>query len=140
VVDLRFLLDTNIVSELFRLQPNSAITVRYAQNLDEIAIASVTWHELLYGFYRLPDSRRKEELSFFLSQIIRPNVLILDFDEMAAEWFASERARLTGLGRTPSYSDGQIAAIAAVNDLILVTRNVSDYSDFTEIEIENWFD
>ena len=103
-------------------------------------LRSRLWHELLYGFHRLPTSRRKEELGFFLRQIIRPNVSILDYGEDGAEWFASERVRLTGTGRMPSYADGQIAAIAAVNDLILVTRNVSDYSDCSGLAIEDWFE
>ncbi|MGV0029064.1 PIN domain-containing protein [Phormidesmis priestleyi] len=140
MVSLRFLLDTNIVSELSRLQPNRFVTTKYVQNIEDIALASVTWHELLYGFHRLPTSRRKEELGFFLRQMIRPNVLVLDYGEAAAEWFASERARLTGLGRSPSYADGQIAAVAVANHLILVTRNVSDYSDFAGLAIENWFE
>jgi tRNA(fMet)-specific endonuclease VapC len=37
----------------------------------------------------------------------------------------------------PSYPDGQIAAIAKVNNLSLVTRNVSDYPDFDGLTIEN---
>lgn len=137
---MRFLLDTNIVSELSRLQPNRLVTTRYAQSIEDIALASVTWHELLYGVHRLPNSRRKEELGVFLRQMVRPNVRVLDYGEAAAEWFASERARLTGLGRSPSYADGQIAAVAAVNILVLVTRNVSDYSDFAGLAIENWFE
>lgn len=137
---MRFLLDTNIVSELAKPQPNSLVTTRYAQNIGEIALTCVSWHELLYGFHRLPKSRRKEELGFFLRQIIRPNILMLDYSEVAAEWFASERARLAGLGRSPSYADGQIAAIAAVNNLVLVTRNVSDYADFAGLSVENWFE
>jgi tRNA(fMet)-specific endonuclease VapC len=43
------------------------------------------------------------------------------------------------LGKTPSYVDGQIAAIAVVNDLVLVTNNEADYADFQGIQIENWF-
>ncbi|KAM3093193.1 type II toxin-antitoxin system VapC family toxin [Phormidesmis sp. 146-12] len=128
------------MSELFRLQPNLAIETKYAQNIDDIAIASVTWHELLYGFHRLPTSRKKEESGFFLRQIIRPNVSILDYGEVEAEWFAIERARLAGTGRMPSYADGQIAAVAAVHNLILVTRNISDYSNFSGLAIENWFE
>jgi predicted nucleic acid-binding protein len=50
-----------------------------------------------------------------------------------------ERARLIPLGLTPSYADGQIAAIAKVNNLILVTRNVADYANFQDLAIENWF-
>jgi tRNA(fMet)-specific endonuclease VapC len=43
------------------------------------------------------------------------------------------------LGKTPSFADGQIAAIAQVNNLILVTNNVSDFSDFHNLQLENWF-
>jgi tRNA(fMet)-specific endonuclease VapC len=57
----------------------------------------------------------------------------------AAEWFAEERARLSQIGRPPSYPDGQIAAIAATNDLILVTRNTTDFADFIDLQVENWF-
>jgi tRNA(fMet)-specific endonuclease VapC len=44
------------------------------------------------------------------------------------------------LGKPPSLSDGQIAAIAKANGLILVTRNISDYKEFLDLRIENWFD
>ncbi len=59
-------------------------------------------------------------------------------DIAAAEWFAVERARLTSIGKTPAYADGQIAAIAQVNNLTLVTNNVADYTDFQNLNIENW--
>jgi len=44
-----------------------------------------------------------------------------------------------GHWRTPPYLDGQIAAIAVVNDLILVTNNTSDYADFQNLQLQNWF-
>jgi tRNA(fMet)-specific endonuclease VapC len=43
------------------------------------------------------------------------------------------------MGKTPAYADGQIAAIAQVNNLTLVTNNVSDYADFADLKLENWF-
>ncbi|MGL5196257.1 MAG: type II toxin-antitoxin system VapC family toxin [Chroococcales cyanobacterium] len=136
---MKFLLDTNIISESMKLQPSDILLAHFRQNLEESAIASVTWHELLYGLYRLPESRRKRMLSDYLAQVIQAQTIILPYSQSAAEWFAAERARLTALGRMPSYPDGQIAAIAKVNNLILVTRNVSDYADFDGLTIENWF-
>ncbi|EDZ96143.1 MAG: type II toxin-antitoxin system VapC family toxin [Limnospira sp. PMC 1291.21] len=135
---MKFLLDTNIISESIKLQPNPAFLAQFRHNLPESAIASVTWHELLYGFHRLPESRRKRLLSHYLTQVIQNKMIILPYCDRAAEWFAIERARLTTLGRTPSYPDGQIAAIARVNDLVLVTRNVSDFADFDGLTLENW--
>ncbi|MFB2768745.1 type II toxin-antitoxin system VapC family toxin [Pelatocladus sp. BLCC-F211] len=135
----RFLLDTNIISEPLRPQPNTAVIQKLHQYEEDIVIASVTWHELLFGCYRLPASKRRDRIEQYLKEIVQPNIPILAYDEMAAEWFALERARLVKIGKTPAYSDGQIAAIAKVNALTLVTNNVSDYADFQELPLENWF-
>lgn len=138
-MSIKFLLDTNIISESIKLQPNDIFLECFRQNLEESAIASVTWHELLYGLYRLPESRRKQNLSDYLTEVIQARMIILPYCDAAAGWFAAERSRLTALGRMPSYPDGQIAAIAQVNHLILVTRNISDFADFEGLAIENWF-
>jgi tRNA(fMet)-specific endonuclease VapC len=138
-MSIKFLLDTNIISESIKLQPSDIFLEHFRQNLADSAIASVTWHELLYGLYRLPESRRKRNLSDYLTQVIQEKMIILPYCGAAADWFAAERARLTTLGQMPSYPDGQIAAIAKVNNLILVTRNISDYANFAGLTIENWF-
>jgi len=61
-------------------------------------------------------------------------------DGRAAQWQAEQRARLRQAGRSPSYPDSQIAAIATVNDLVLVTRNSVDFVDFQGLQIKNWFE
>ena len=63
---------------------------------------------------------------------------ILDYDREAAEWHASERARLTASGEMPAFVDGQIAAIAVVHDLTLVTLNVRDFSRFDRLTVVSW--
>lgn len=136
----RFLLDTNIISEPLKLQPNQKIILMLQQYQGEISIACVTWHELLFGCYRLPTSRKRDRIEQYLKEIVEPNIPIIPYNVAAAEWFALERARLTLIGKPPAYADGQIAAIAMVNKLTLVTNNVSDYADFKNLTIENWFD
>jgi len=42
------------------------------------------------------------------------------------------------LGKVPSFVDGQIAAIARVNGVALVTRNTPDFESFDEIKVLNW--
>jgi len=64
---------------------------------------------------------------------------VLPCDRRAAEWHARQRARLVNEGRTPPYLDGQIAAIAAVNGLTLVTHNVTDFAAFEGLTVEDWF-
>jgi tRNA(fMet)-specific endonuclease VapC len=76
----------------------------------------------------------------YLEQRVRPTRPILPFDAAAGEWQARERTRLTRIGRTPPYADTQIAAIAAVNDLVLVTRNAGDVGESAGLNVESWFD
>lgn len=64
--------------------------------------------------------------------------MILPYDEAAADWHADERARLAAIGLTPPFADGQIAAVAAVNGLVLVTANVADFRHFQGVTVEDW--
>jgi tRNA(fMet)-specific endonuclease VapC len=135
---IRFLLDTNVISEAIKALPNKAVMRKLEVHQEEIAIASPVWHELQFGCYRLPASRKRSILKSFLSDVVRPSMEILPYDEAAAEWHADQRARLNTIGKPPSFVDGQIAAIAKVNQLILVTRNVSDFEVFSELDLQNW--
>jgi tRNA(fMet)-specific endonuclease VapC len=139
-MSLRYLLDTNIISEAIRPQPNNNVMRHLLDARSTTAIASVVWHEALLGCYRMPESRRCQAIEAYLQEEVKARLPILPYTQAAAEWFAEERARLIPIGLTPSYADGQIAAIAAANSLILITRNVADYENFTRLVIENWFD
>lgn len=136
----RFLLDTNILSEATRIQPNSAVLRKLEQYNQSLATASVVLHELMFGCYRLGASKRRQMLEEYITSLLTRSILIFSYDLNTAQWHALERAKLVSLGRTPTYADGQVAAIAAVNDLILVTNNKADYTDFQDIQIENWFE
>ena len=138
MVAARYLLDTNALSEPPRPRPNPGLLDRLSEHREELATAAPVWHELLVGARRLAPSRRREELERYLASAVRDAMPILPYDGAAAEWHASERVRLGALGRTPAYVDGQIAAIAYVNKLILVTANVSDFADFAGLGVENW--
>jgi tRNA(fMet)-specific endonuclease VapC len=137
-VSLVFLLDTNIISEPLRPSPNQQTLARLQQHTGEIATASVVWHELLFGCQRLAESAKRDAIEDYLTTVVAVEVPILPYDVDAASWHASERARLVAIGKTPPFVDGQIAAIAAVNDLTLVTANVSDYAYFEGVRVENW--
>lgn len=139
-MNLTYLLDTNIASEPLRPAPNQQILDRLRRHEAEIAIAAVVWHELLYGSYRLSPSAKKSAIEAYLNDVIALSFPILPYDTQAAQWHAAERARLVSLGQTPPFVDGQIAAIARVNNLILVTANTTDFFTFQDLRVENWFD
>lgn len=136
---LEFLLDTNILSEPLRPYPNQSVIQKIWENQQKIATASVVYHEMYYGMASLTVSRRRSMIEAYLRDEVLAKLPILGYSTEAAQWHATERACLKQLGKTPPFVDGQIAAIAAVNDLVLITRNLSDYQEFRGLKIENWF-
>lgn len=137
-MSLKYLLDTNIVSEPLRSSPSRTVLRRLASHEGETAIASIVWHELQFGWARLPVSRRRDAIERYLEDVVLASFPILDYDRAAAEWHARERVRLEAAGKTPPFVDGQIAAIACVNDLVLVTGNKVDFRGFKGLRVEGW--
>ena len=137
-MSLKYLLDTNVVSEPLRPKPRHGVVRRLSRHEDEIAISSVVWHELRFGAERLAPSRRRDAIVQYLDEVVLATMPILDYERAAAEWHAKERARLAARGVTPPFADGQIAGIAYVNDLILVTFNASDFRQFHGLRVLGW--
>ena len=135
---MKYLLDTNVLSESVKKKPDHGVLELFEKQQHEIATAAPVWHELQFGCRRLPHSRRRKAIDEFLTNVVQRTMPILPYDEMAAQWHAKERARLSAKGIPPSFVDGQIAAIAFVNNLVLVTRNVQDFQSFSGIKIEIW--
>lgn len=135
---VRFLLDSNILSEPSRPMPNAQVLNQLNLHRSKVGVASVVVHEMLYGCWRLPPSRRKDSLGLYIQDSVL-SLPVFDYDLKAAQWHAQERARLTKLGKTPAFTDGQIASIAYCHELVLVTNNIADFQDFENLAIENWF-
>ncbi len=135
---LRFLLDTSTISRAQGPLPDRAVVERLKELGEHSAVASVVLHELLFGVAVLPLGRRRRDLERFIELGVRPAYPVLSYDAAAAEWHAQERARLQRLGRTPPFRDGQIAAVAAVNGLAVVTANMRDFEPFNGLAIEDW--
>lgn len=105
---------------------------------NEIATAAIVWHELQFGCRRLPASRKRALIEAYLEGVVAQGLEILPYDTAAADWHANERARLAAAGNPAAFVDGQIAAIAKVNNLVLVTRNVFDFKSFSGLKVQNW--
>lgn len=135
---LRYLLDTNVLSEPSAAAPNPGVVKHFQRHQLHIATASVVWNELLYGSHRLPASKRRDTLQAYIDEALRPSLTILPYDTAAGEWHAVERARLEKAGTPRPFVDGQIAAIARVNGLILVTANAKDFRFFDGLVVEDW--
>jgi len=59
---MKYLSDTNVISELAKSVSNKTVFERFKEHQDEIAIATPVWHELRYGCFRLPVSRKRDAI------------------------------------------------------------------------------
>jgi len=137
---MKYLLDTNVLSEAVKEAPNPCVLSLLQRHQQRIATAAPVWHALHFGCQRLPPCRKREIITTYLNSVVKPTIPILAYDESAAEWHSTVRADLTSQGKMPAFVDGQIAAIAHVNGLILVTRNIDDFVVFPDLRLENWFE
>jgi tRNA(fMet)-specific endonuclease VapC len=126
------------LSEPIKSQPNERVLEALSEHDGELATCSIVWHELQYGAARLSASKKRRAIEAYLEEAVRNALPILPYDEEAASWHASERARLGKRGRPPSAADGQIAAIARVNELVVVTSNAKDFRRFQGLKLEDW--
>jgi tRNA(fMet)-specific endonuclease VapC len=137
-VSIRYLLDTNVLSEPIKSHPDDHTIASLSEHDGELATCSIVWHELCFGAARLSTSKKRRAIETYLEEVVASTLPILPYDQEAASWHARERARLNRRGRPPSAADGQIAAIASVNDLIVVTANVRDFRRFKDLVVEDW--
>lgn len=136
--DTTYLLDTNIVSELSRAQPDQSVLQHVQRHQSRCALSATLVEELSFGIMRLPPGKRRTLMEDWLASTL-PCFPILPYDAEAALWLGQERARLERTGKTLARADGEIAAVAATRGLILVTRNTTDYQHISTLRTENWF-
>lgn len=134
-----FLLDTNIFSEPLKPEPNRKVMSRLTSRRFDWCTSATAWEEFTLGVRMLQPSARRAQLEAYRQSLLSAGLEVAPFDEPAADWMASERARLLKKGSTPAYRDAQIAAVAGSRDLVLVTRNVDDFKGFRGLKIQNWF-
>jgi hypothetical protein len=124
------LLDTNVISEVFRAQPDAKVSSWLAAvPIEDLFISSVTKAELLYGLALLPDGKRKRDLANVIQDFLEERIenSIVSFDGQAAVAYARIAADRRRAGHVIRELDAQIAAIALACGFAVATRNVSDF-------------
>lgn len=138
-----YLLDTNIISEPAKAKANPVVTEKILENIEYSCISSVVWAETLSGIKSLPDGNRKDMLFDYAINQIQKLYEILPFDDFAASIYSDLISRLQTKGKMSQKLDLMIASTAIANNLILVTRNTSDFQPIKEVSnlmLENWFE
>lgn len=129
----RYLLDTNILSNVTKPAPSPALTDWLADQIDtDLFISSLSLAEIHRGILEKPAGRKRRELEAWFGGAEGPQQLfrgrILGFEERAALVWGRLMAEGTRAGRPRSALDMQIAAIAQVNDCLLVTDNEKHFA------------
>jgi predicted nucleic acid-binding protein len=130
----RFLLDTNIISDIAKPVPSASLVAWMAEQTDEdLFIASLTVAEIRRGVLEKPAGKRRDQLEAWFSGPEGPQALfagrVLPFDEAAGLIWARLMAAGKAAGRPRSALDTIIAAVAEANGCVLVTGNEKDFAD-----------
>ena len=132
----RYLLDTNIISNVTKPVPSEALVAWMAEQIDEnVFISSLTLAEVLRGVLEMPAGRKRRELEAWFSGPEGPQALfagrVLPFDDTAGLVWARLMAEGTASGRPRSALDMIIAAVGEANGCIVVTDNERDFAGLT---------
>lgn len=134
-------LDTNVISELMRLRPESRV-LAWVDGLDPdaVLITAMTEAEIRHGLARLPDGRRRQELQLgwdgLMAELFTGRVL--PFSSEAAHWYAELLCRRERLGRPMATADAVIAGTALAHGASLASRDVGDFADIGLELINPW--
>lgn len=138
-----FLLDTNVISELIRSNPDPKVTKWIDATNEELLFLSVlTLGEIRKGIVLLPRSARRSALEAWLRSDLplRFSGRILDIDEEVADRWGQLSGMTSARGANVAVIDGLLAATAMHHDLALVTRNTKDLAQ-TGVSLFNpWTD
>ncbi|MDR1730852.1 MAG: type II toxin-antitoxin system VapC family toxin [Synergistaceae bacterium] len=134
------LLDTNVVSEAMKPEPNPAVLKWLnEQPAETLYLSSVSLAEMFFGIGALPEGRKKRLLSEMLDGVLKLfDGRVLAFDVEAARHYSklAVRARIKGRGfPTP---DGYIAAMAAAKGFIVATRDTGPFEAAGVAVVNPW--
>lgn len=126
---MNFLLDTCVISELIKKQPDPKV-VKWVADIDEASlfISVLSIGELHKGIEKLPESKKKDILHKWINNDLmeRFKNKIIDFDLQTATIWGKIQAKSELLGQALPAIDALIAATGISYDLIVVTRNIKD--------------
>jgi predicted nucleic acid-binding protein len=135
------LLDTNVVSELMRPNPDKTVLAWLrSRDLDEWATSVITVAEICAGLALLPSGTRRRDLQVRWERLLADGFgeRILALDNSAAMAYGELYAQRQRAGRPASAFDLLIAAIARTHDIVVATRNVRDFEDCGVKVINPW--
>lgn len=136
---MRFLLDTNVLSEVMRLEPNASV-LSWLENITErdVALSVVTLGEIEYGLLKLGATRRAADLRTRLDAFLSAAPSVLDADRQTMLTWARLTTETETQGCTPGVIDTMLAATCVRHGLTLATRNTRHFEVFGVPLLNPW--
>lgn len=134
-------LDTNVISELFKVAPDPQVMAWVAGLPGEgLFTTAVTRGELLFGLYCMPEGRRRNELLQGVTRLFEQKLAghVLAYDDAAADAYAEIAAARRAQGRPGGQSDLMIAGITRSRGATLATRNQRDFEGCGITLVDPW--
>jgi predicted nucleic acid-binding protein len=138
---MNFLLDTNVISEWVKPQPDRNVVSWLAKaDEDRVFVSVISFAEIRRGIELMQAGRRRERLTQWLAEElpVRFEDRILAIDPGVADTWGVLMARREKVGRVLSSMDGFVAATAEVHSLTLVTRNIKDFEHVGISLVDPW--
>ncbi len=138
---MSFLLDTNVLSEWVKPQPDRNVISWLAEvDEDRVFISVISFAEIRRGIEMLPAGRRRERLATWLAEDlpVRFEGRIINIDPQIAETWGVVMARGQKLGQTLGSMDTFVAATVEAHGLTLATRNVKDFQRLGISLLDPW--
>lgn len=134
------ILDTNVLSELMRSQPDPVVVGWFArQTVVTFYTTAITKSEILLGIALLPAGKRREALAEAAGKMFQEDFFgnCLPFDETCSNQYAAVVANRRRSGFSITTEDAQIAAISLSRNLPLATRNTKDFLHIEGVLLHN---
>jgi predicted nucleic acid-binding protein len=135
------ILDTNVISEITKPQPNpNVLSWINQQDINTLFLTAINLAELMEGVAMLPQGKRRESLQLSTDELLAKAIRtpILPFDKEAALSFVAVKIRAKANLYTLPVADGQIAAIAAHHGFAVATRDVEPFRAAGVAVINPW--
>lgn len=124
------LIDTNVISELWKVEPDSNVLAWIdAQAVETLCLSAVTVAELRFGLATMPEGKRRSTYQARLEQDVLPAFKgrVFPFDLGATQAYAELMARVRAAGKGIGKADGYIAATAVARVLTVATRDIAPF-------------
>lgn len=134
-------IDTNVISELWKIEPNPNVLAWIdAQTIETLYLSAITVAELRYGLATMPEGKRRAIYQERLENEVLPAFAgrVLPFDLDTSKTYADLMARVRAGGRAIGKADGYIAATAAAHGLMVATRDTSPFKAAELDTINPW--